>query len=76
MVRPMSLQPPQNVVPLVSVLGVQRRMLGLTLPQMATLTGIDKGTLSRYERGLTPSPEHARRLAEALAEAARGGEAA
>ena len=76
MVRDMSLQRPENVVPLVSVLGVQRRMLGLSLPVLAALTGIDKGTLSRYERGLTPSPEHARRLAEVLAEAARKGAAA
>ena len=74
----MSLQRTDKVLPLVSVLGVQRRMLGLTLPQVALLTGIDKGTLSRYERGLTPTPEHARRLAEVLAQAARdvGGEAA
>jgi transcriptional regulator with XRE-family HTH domain len=73
----MSLQRPEKVIPLVSVLGIQRRMHGLTLPELAAITCIDKGTLSRYERGLTPTPEHARRLAEALAAAAReGGEAA
>jgi len=68
---------PEKATPMVSVLGTQRRMHGLTLPELADRTGIDKGTLSRYERGLTPTPEHARRLAEALAAAAReGGKAA
>lgn len=67
---------PDRVVPLVSVLGTQRRLLGLSLTDLADRTGINKGTLSHYERGLQPLPRHARLIAEVLAEAARGKDAA
>ncbi len=44
----------------------QRTARGLSLRQLETLTGINRGTLSRIERGFAPSPEQAAALLRAL----------
>ena len=48
----------------------KRTAKGLSLRELETLTGIHRGTLSRIERGLAPSPEQAAKLLLALQDAA------
>ncbi len=43
-----------------------RAARGLSLRELAALTGINRGTLSRIEHGLSPSPEQATRLVRVL----------
>jgi transcriptional regulator with XRE-family HTH domain len=48
--------------------GRLRAERGWSLRQLAERTGINKGTLSRIERGFGPTPDHARRLLAAFDE--------
>ena len=54
-----------------------RLEVGLSIRDLEARTGIGRGLLSQYERGMVMTPEHARIIAAALAAAAReGGKAA
>jgi hypothetical protein len=61
----------------VSPLREVRRAVGLSIRGLEARSGVHRAVLSQVERGFQPSPSQARRIAEALAAAAReGGEAA
>ena len=46
-----------------------RLAAGLTIRQLETATGINRGRLSILERGVVPRPEEAERILRALADA-------
>lgn len=68
----------EEPTPFASPMREMRRAVGLSLRDLETRSGVHRAVLSMVERGLQPTPDQARRIAAALAEAARvnGGEAA
>ena len=69
--------PDERPAPLVAPLRALRHEVGLSIRELEARTGLNRGLLSQYERGMAMPQKDAARIASALAQAAReGGQAA